>query len=79
MVTLMFAVSLALLGVAVGSQAPPPENFDMRETADWLRVSERTVADLVSKGDLPYFRVGRQIRINLEELRKWAKERSGDK
>ena len=58
------------------SQQTPPENLDMREAATWLRVSERTVADLVADGTLPHFRVGRQIRINLEELRRWAKERS---
>ena len=70
-ITLMFAASLMSLGAAVGSQ---PENLDMREAAEWLRVSERTVADLVAAGTLPSFRVGRQIRISLTSLREWARK-----
>ena len=58
-------------------QTPPlVENLDMQGAATWLRVSERTVAGLVADGTIPHFRVGRQIRINIDELRKWAKERS---
>ena len=55
---------------------PPPENTDMPGAADYLLVSERTVAKLVASGELPFFRVGRQIRFNFEELRRWARERS---
>ena len=67
-------ISQQTIKAAIAAQMPPVDNLDMREAAAWLRVSERTVADLVASGELPHFRVGRQIRINFDELRRWAKE-----
>ena len=62
--------------MATSQQKPPlpSENTDMPGAADYLLVSERTVAKLVASGELPFFRVGRQIRFNLEELRRFAKK-----
>ena len=69
------AISQQTIKAAVASQTPPVENLDVRETAAWLRVSERTAAGLVASGELPHFRVGRQIRINFDQLREWAREK----
>ncbi len=41
------------------------------ETAETLRVSERTVRRLISAGAVPALRVGTQIRIDADELRAW--------
>ena len=59
--------------MATSQEKPPLENTDMPGAANYLLVSERTVAKLVASGELPFFRVGRQIRFNIEELRRFAK------
>ena len=46
----------------------------MPGAANYLLVSERTVAKLVASDELPFFRVGRQIRFNFDELRRFAKK-----
>ena len=55
---------------------PPPEVLTLREGADFLRVSERKAWDLVDKDLLPHFRVGNQIRLYLDDLRKWIRIQS---
>jgi len=37
--------------------------FTKKETADYQKVSERTVSRNIAKGDIPVFYVGRQVRI----------------
>jgi excisionase family DNA binding protein len=41
------------------------------ETADRLRVSEKTIRRMIDRGDLPALRVGAQIRIAEQELESW--------
>jgi excisionase family DNA binding protein len=38
------------------------------EAQDILQISESTIGKLLRRGDLPYFRVGRQVRIKPEDL-----------
>ena len=58
------------------STQPPPEEevLTLPEAAKWLRISERTLWDRLD--EIPHFRVGKQIRILISELRRDAKERS---
>ena len=41
------------------------------ETAERLRVSEKTVRRLANKNDLPTLRVGGSVRIDADELKRW--------
>ena len=40
----------------------------MPEAAQFLRISERTLWDLVQAGEIPFFKVGRQYRFSRERL-----------
>lgn len=44
------------------------ESFTTEEIAQLLKVSKLTVYDLIKKGELRAFRVGRQMRVDAEEL-----------
>lgn len=46
----------------------PPQYFTPEEAANLLKVSKLTVYNLIKKGKLPAYRVGRQIRIAAEDL-----------
>jgi excisionase family DNA binding protein len=43
------------------------------EVAERLRVSARTVTNLITKGDLPAFRVGRAWRVQTDHLAEYVK------
>ncbi len=43
-------------------------SFTVEEVASLLKVSKLTVYDLIKKGEIPSFKVGRQMRINSEDL-----------
>ena len=43
-------------------------SYTIEEVSQLLKVSKLTVYDLVKKGDLPVFRVGRQMRIDAKDL-----------
>lgn len=43
----------------------------VRETADRLRLSERTVRRMVASGVLPALRIGGSIRVDQAELDAW--------
>ena len=42
--------------------------FSMRECADAIGVSERSIWSLVNSGKLPSFRLGRSVRISLDAI-----------
>ena len=46
----------------------------IRETAERLAVSQRTVQRLLKNGALPAFRVGGSVRISEDELERWLYE-----
>ncbi|MED1203750.1 helix-turn-helix transcriptional regulator [Heyndrickxia acidicola] len=43
-------------------------SYTIEEIAQLLKVSKLTIYDLVKKGELPVFRVGRQIRVGADDL-----------
>ncbi|RXY99966.1 substrate-binding domain-containing protein [Fictibacillus sp. S7] len=45
-----------------------PVSYTIEEVADRLRVSKLTIYDLIKKGELPAYRVGRQMRIDDQDL-----------
>ena len=53
-------------------------SYTTEEIADLLKVSKLTVYDLIKKGDLRAYRVGRQMRVDAEDLEAYKeKSKSG--
>ena len=44
------------------------EVLTVAQAAQWLQISKNTVYELIRRGKLPHFRVGRGIRIFKDEL-----------
>lgn len=51
------------------------QSYTIEEVAQLLKVSKLTVYDLVKKGDLPVFRVGRQMRVDRMDLQAYIQKR----
>lgn len=47
---------------------PPPSLLSVRGAADYYRVSQQTVRRMIKAGKLKTYRVGRQIRIDMDDL-----------
>ena len=52
------------------------EIFTLREVADYLKVTERTIYRLLSERQMPAFKVGGTWRFRRAELDMWITERS---
>ncbi|WP_338651350.1 helix-turn-helix transcriptional regulator [Lysinibacillus sp. Y5S-8] len=51
------------------------QSYTIEEVAQLLKVSKLTIYDLVKKGDLPVFRVGRQMRVDRADLQAYIQKR----
>ncbi|MFJ7732838.1 substrate-binding domain-containing protein [Lysinibacillus sp. NPDC097231] len=51
------------------------QSYTIEEVAQLLKVSKLTIYDLVKKGDLPVFRVGRQMRVDTTDLQLYIQKR----
>ncbi|MEK5232252.1 helix-turn-helix transcriptional regulator [Lysinibacillus sp. FSL K6-0232] len=51
------------------------QSYTIEEVAQLLKVSKLTIYDLVKKGDLPVFRVGRQMRVDRADLQSYIQKR----
>lgn len=49
-------------------------SYTIEEVAQLLKVSKLTIYDLVKKGDLPVFRVGRQMRVDRTDLQQYIQK-----
>lgn len=58
--------------------APLTPLLTVREAADVLRVSERTLWTLTHSGELPSVRVGRSVRYDANDLAAWIESRKTD-
>ncbi len=54
----------------------PEDILTIREVADYLKVTERTLYRLVQDGKLPAFKVGHSWRFRREDLERWISEQS---
>ncbi|NJC41699.1 excisionase family DNA binding protein [Brevundimonas alba] len=54
-----------------------PKFFTVRDVADILTVSDKTVRRLIASGDLPHHKVGRQVRISQRDFRDFVSLRRG--
>jgi excisionase family DNA binding protein len=57
------------------SQATLTPLLTVREAADVLRVSERTLWTLTHSGELPAVRVGRSVRYDQSDITSWIESR----
>ena len=48
--------------------SPPPSLVSIRDAADYYQVSQQTVRRMIKAGKLKVYRVGRQIRIDQDDL-----------
>ncbi len=53
---------------------PQDYSYTIEEVAQLLKVSKLTIYDLVKKEDLPVYRVGRQMRVDQEDLQKYIQK-----
>jgi excisionase family DNA binding protein len=49
--------------------------YTVGELAARLALSERTVRDMLNRGEIPCYRIGPQRRIDPEDLRRWLEQR----
>jgi excisionase family DNA binding protein len=54
----------------------PEDILTIREVADYLKVTQRTLYRLVQEGALPAFKVGNSWRFRREDLERWISEQS---
>ncbi len=52
----------------------PEEILTIREVADYLKITERTLYRLVQEGKLPAFKVGNSWRFRREDLERWISD-----
>ncbi|UCD49798.1 MAG: helix-turn-helix domain-containing protein [Phycisphaerales bacterium] len=56
---------------------PKPLLVDVREAARLLSVCERTVFNMVERGELTPVRIGRAVRFAVDDLGAWVTSRTG--
>ncbi len=54
----------------------PEDILTIREVADYLEVTQRTLYRLVQDGNLPAFKVGNSWPFRREDLERWISEQS---
>ncbi|TVX93200.1 helix-turn-helix transcriptional regulator [Paenibacillus agilis] len=54
-----------------------PISYTTEEIANLLKVSKLTVYDLIKKGELPSYRVGKQMRVDAEDLESYKQRAKG--
>ncbi len=50
-----------------------PEVFTVEEVAAYLKVTERSIYTLLTRGEIPAFKVGGTWRFRLDEIDAWAR------
>lgn len=48
--------------------------MNTRELTEYLKIHENTVFNYVKKG-MPYYRIGREYRFEIEEVKEWLKNK----
>lgn len=54
--------------------APERGTLSVVEAAAWLGISRSKAWELVARGDLPSFHIGRSRRLSVERLQAWIRE-----
>ena len=45
--------------------------LDIKELSSYIKIKEKTIYYLVSKGRVPHYRIGKLVRFKKEEIDKW--------
>lgn len=61
--------------LAVAPPGPPPVLLTVAEAAELLRIDPYTVRRYVNRGELPAYRIGRELRIDPAELQAYLQGR----
>lgn len=51
-----------------------PDILTVKELAEFIKVSDQTIARAIKAGELKAFKVGREWRVEKEEVLKWIKK-----
>lgn len=62
--------------VTRGVQRMPEEILTVREVAEFLKVTERTIYRLATEGQIPSFKVGGSWRFQRSDLIQWMNEQA---
>ncbi|WP_422657372.1 helix-turn-helix domain-containing protein [Paenibacillus sp. EC2-1] len=62
----------------VQSPEPPVQTFDVKEAAEYLRVSAWSIYDLIRTKSIPFFKVKNRYFFRRYELDKWISENTND-
>jgi excisionase family DNA binding protein len=54
--------------------ATPDKLLDYQELADWLHDSVRHLRRLVDENRIPYVKIGRYVRFDPDQVRRWLGE-----
>ena len=52
----------------------PPPLLKVSDVAQWLRLKESTVRKWVSRGRIPYLKVGRAVCFRREDVEAWLRQ-----
>src|SRR5665213_3728649 len=55
---------------------PEPAQLNVRELAEWLRLKERKVYDLVARGEIPHTRAGAKLLFARDAVEGWLAQRA---
>ncbi|UOD49835.1 methylation-associated defense system helix-turn-helix domain-containing protein MAD1 [Orrella daihaiensis] len=58
------------------SQAESPEIFTVKQVADYLKVTQRTIYRLAAAKKIPAFKVGGTWRFSRADIERWIEQQS---
>ena len=59
-----------------GKTAPEPL-LTVEEVAEYLKVSAGSIYNRVSKGEIPFVKIGTSVRFRRSEIDRWVEEQAG--
>ncbi|WP_342410779.1 helix-turn-helix domain-containing protein [Paenibacillus sp. FSL R10-2778] len=69
-----FMQQLGQMVIQQQTQQPRPETMDVKEVAEYLRISAWSVYDMCRTKSLPFFKIRSRIFFRRHELEKWISE-----
>ena len=61
--------------VVRAGRVPGPRLLTVRELAQYLRLHEKTIYELVARRELPSIRLGRRLRFSPDDITRWVSAR----
>ena len=54
---------------------PKDELMDVQDLSKWLRIPRRALYQMVSRGQIPSFHIGRRLRFVRSEIEEWLEQK----